>query len=127
MGRYSGPFPEARRPSPGPDSPTSPEGRGASWKQNRSGNTRHFHQPSGDAVDAEGQSCHYIVTSPAGGRGRGLSRGRGHAGVMFRVNPPTLGIPLPGLTDRPLPKGDVPPGNRIEAETRHIFISAGLG
>ena len=28
-------------------------------------------------VDAASQSCHTIVTSPACGRGRGLSRGRG--------------------------------------------------
>ena len=36
----------------------------------------------GLVLDAKSQSCRYIVTSPAGGRGRGLSRGRGHEGVV---------------------------------------------
>ena len=45
-GDFQGDSRKARQPSPGPDSPTSPKGRGAPWKQNRSGNTTHFHQPA---------------------------------------------------------------------------------
>ena len=38
-----------------------------------------------------------------------------------------LGNPLAGLTARPLPKGEVMPGYRIESETRDVFISLRLG
>ena len=49
-----------------------------------------------NGMDAEGQSCQPIVTSPACGRGRGLSRGRGHdvsegpmsGGVIRGLTPP---------------------------------------
>ena len=60
-----------------------------------------------DAADAEGQSCQPIVTSPACGRGPDVSEA-----PMFRAIPPRLGNPLPGLTARPLPEGEVP----LEAE-----------
>ena len=46
----------------------------------------------------------------------------------FSGHVPMLGNPLPGLTARPLPKGEVPPGIRIEAEnTRHLHQPSGWG
>jgi hypothetical protein len=45
-------------------------------------------------------------------------------GAFFRVISPILGNPLPGLRARPLPKGEVTPENRTEAEPRDIFINA---
>jgi hypothetical protein len=63
----------------------------------------------GMVVDAESQSCHPIVTSPACGRGRGLSRGRGDDVNEGGAVSPKLDTPLPGLRARPLPKGEVTP------------------
>ena len=66
----------------------------------------------GIAADAECRNCYTIVTSPACGRGRGLSRGRGRdvnkgrfSGQFLRGSA-TLS-PLPGLRARPLPQGEV--------------------
>ena len=84
----------------------APVPRGEGW-----GELMKRAESRGDAVDAHDQRCQVIVTSLACGRGRGLSRGRGH-GVsedsIFRTIPPSLGNPLPGLTARPLPVGEVP-------------------
>jgi hypothetical protein len=111
--RCGGPFPGLRaRPLPKGEVP--PE------KQNRIEKTDTFISPRRAPW---GHGCPTTVTSPAGGRGRGLSRGRGHdvnEGAISGVIPPRCGNPLPGLTARPLPEGEVSPGkqNRIES-TRH--------
>ena len=112
---------DAREPSPGPDSPTSPEGRGAPLETEPDRKRETFSSAPGWGgltkraenrrimVDAESQRCHAIVTSPACGRGRGLSRGRGPAGAIFRVCPDAR-EPSPGPDS---PQGEVPPRNSL--------------
>jgi len=82
-------------------------------------------------MDGETQSCHTTVTSLACGRGRGLSRGRGHdasEGAISRVIPPRYDSPLPGLRARPLPEGEVPLRQTVPNRKHEtFFISPGLG